>query len=250
MIRAIIIDDEPHCTQRLADLLDRYCKQSVWVAGTFDNVDDAVAGLAALKPELVFLDIQLHEQTGFDLLGRLPQIDFEVIFTTAYDNYAIQAFKFSAVDYLLKPIDPDDLLQAIVRLQKILDQRQLTEKFNTLLHNLKTTDNTYKKITVATNKGLLFLQVSDITRCQSDVNYTTIYLKDKQQIVVAKTLKDFEDMLTDHNFFRIHNSHLINMDCIKSYHKGKGGYVTLNDNTSLEVSTRRRDLFLKKVEEM
>lgn len=250
MIRAIIIDDETHCTQRLAGLLDRYCKQSVWVAGTFDNVDDAVAGLAALKPELVFLDIQLHEQTGFDLLGRLPQIDFEVIFTTAYDNYAIQAFKFSAVDYLLKPIDADDLLQAIVRLQKILDQRQLTEKFNTLLHNLKTTDNTSKKITVATNKGLLFLQVSDITRCQSDVNYTTIYLKDKQQIVVAKTLKDFEDMLTDHNFFRIHNSHLINMDCIKSYHKGKGGYVTLNDNTSLEVSTRRRDLFLKKVEEM
>jgi two-component system LytT family response regulator len=250
MIRAIIIDDETHCTQRLAGLLDRYCKQSVWVAGTFDNVDDAVAGLAALKPELVFLDIQLHEQTGFDLLGRLPQIDFEVIFTTAYDNYAIQAFKFSAVDYLLKPIDADDLLQAVVRLQKILDQRQLTEKFNILLHNLKTTDNTSKKITVATNKGLLFLQVSDITRCQSDVNYTTIYLKDKRQIVVAKTLKDFEDMLTDHNFFRIHNSHLINMDCIKSYHKGKGGYVTLNDNTSLEVSTRRRDLFLKKVEEM
>lgn len=250
MIRAIIIDDEQHCSNRLTDLLNRFCKQAVTIAGTFKNVDDAVAGINTLKPDLVFLDIQLHDQTGFDLLERISQIDFEVIFTTAYDNYAIQAFKFSAVDYLLKPIDPDDLVQSVGKLQKIFHQRELTEKFDALLHNIKTADTLSKKITVATSKGLLFLQVSDITRCQSDVNYTTIYLKDKQQIVVAKTLKEFEDMLSDHNFFRIHNSHLINMDCIKSYHKGKGGYVTLIDNTSLEVSTRRRDLFLKRVEEM
>jgi len=250
MIRAVIVDDEQHCISRLTDLLNRHCKQTVTIAGAFGSVDEAITGIINLKPDLVFLDIQLHEQTGFDMLAQLPHIDFEVIFTTAYDNYAIQAFKFSAVDYLLKPIDPDDLVQAVNKLQKILDQQQLTEKFSALFHNLKTADNTSKKITVATNKGLLFLQISDIVRCEADVNYTTIFLKDKQQIMVAKTLKEFEDMLSDHNFFRIHNSHLINMDYIKSYHKGKGGYVTLADNTSLEVSTRRRDLFLKRIEEM
>lgn len=250
MIRSIIVDDEMHCTNRLTDLLHKYCKNTVHVAGTFDTVDTAIAGISELKPELLFLDVQLHELTGFDLLGRIPEINFEVIFTTAYDNYAIKAFKFSAIDYLLKPVDPDDLLQAVSKLQRVLQQHDLSDKFNTLLHNLKSGSGASKKITVPTSKGLMFLPVNDIIRCESDVNYTTIYLKDKQQLMVAKTLKEFDDMLAEHQFFRIHNSHLINLDYIKSYHKGKGGYVTLSDNTSLEVSTRRKDLFLKKIEEM
>jgi two-component system LytT family response regulator len=250
MIRSIIVDDEQHCTNRLADLLNKYCKNTVQVVGTFDSVEKALIGINELKPELVFLDVQLHELTGFELLEQIPQIDFEVIFTTAYDNYAIKAFKFSAVDYLLKPVDPDDLLQAIDKLQKVLQQHDLSDKFNTLFHNLKSGNGVSKKITVPTSKGLMFLPINDIIRCESDVNYTTIFMKDKKQLMVAKTLKEFDDMLADHQFFRIHNSHLINLDYIKSYHKGKGGYVTLSDNTSLEVSTRRKDLFLKKIEEM
>ncbi|HEY4194756.1 MAG TPA: LytTR family DNA-binding domain-containing protein [Mucilaginibacter sp.] len=250
MIRSVIVDDEQHCTNRLTDLLNRYFKQTVHVAGTFATVDEAETGIIELKPDLVFLDVQLNGLTGFDLINRMPEINFEVIFTTAYDSYAIKAFKFSALDYLLKPIDSEDLLQAIDKFKKSQYQNDLSEKFSTFFHNLKNQPGTSKKITVHTSKGLEFLPISDIVRCEADVNYTTIYLKDKHQLMVAKTLKDFNDMLADHQFFRIHNSHLINLDYIKSYQKGKGGYVILVDNTSLEVSTRRKDLFLKKMEEM
>ncbi|HVW12715.1 MAG TPA: LytTR family DNA-binding domain-containing protein [Mucilaginibacter sp.] len=248
MIRSIIVDDEDHCVNRLQGLLDTYCKHTVQVAGTFNTVEKALAGIAKIKPDLLFLDVQLHEQTGFDLLSQLPNINFEVIFTTAYDNYAIKAFRFSAFDYLLKPIDPDELLQAISKLQKVMQHNELSEKFSALLGNLRSNSLAALKITVPTNKGLVFLPVDDIIRCEASVNYTTIYLKDKQSLMVAKTLKDFEELLADHHFFRIHNSHLINLNCIKSYHRGKGGYVVLSDNTSLEVSTRKKDLFLKKVE--
>lgn len=250
MIRSIIVDDEQHCTNRLAGMLNTHCKSTVQLTGTFASVDAAFEGIASLKPDLVFLDVQLHGLTGFDLLERLPEINFEVIFTTAYDNYAIKAIKFSAIDYLLKPVDPGDLLQAIARLQKILQQHDLSEKFDTLFHNLKSANVASRKITVPTSKGLMFLPVNDIIRCEADVNYTTIYLKDKQRLMVAKTLKEFDDLLADHQFFRIHNSHLINLDHIKSYHKGKGGYVTMTDNTSLEVSTRRKDLFMKRIEDI
>lgn len=248
MIKAIIVDDEQHCINRLEEMLHNFCRQTVQLVGAFDTVEKAITGISELKPDLVFLDVQLHEKTGFDLLSQLPEINFEVIFVTAYDNYAIKAFKFSAVDYLLKPIDPDDLLQAINKLQRVMQQHELTDKFQTLLNNFKT-NNAARKITVPTSKGLVFLSIDDIIRCEASVNYTTIYLKDKQQLMVAKTLKDFEDMLSDLQFFRIHNSHLINLNYIKTYHKGKGGYVTLADNISLEVSTRRKDLFLKKIEE-
>jgi len=249
MIRAIIVDDEQHCINRLEDVLHKYCRQTLLVAGTFDTAEKAMTGIRELKPDLIFLDVQLHDRTGFDLLSQLPEINFEVIFVTAYDNYAIKAFKFSAIDYLLKPVDPDDLLRAVDKLQRVLQQQELTDKFSTLLYNLKASNTATRKITVPTSKGLVFLVIDDIIRCEASVNYTTIYLKDKQQLMVAKTLKDFEDILSDHQFFRIHNSHLINLNYIKTYHKGKGGYVVLSDNTGLEVSTRRKDLFLKKIEE-
>ncbi|MBS1525013.1 MAG: response regulator transcription factor [Bacteroidetes bacterium] len=248
MIRSIIVDDEAHCISRLQELLNTYCRHTVQVKGTFNTLEQAVTAISELKPDLVFLDVQLHDQTGFDLLEQIPKIDFEVIFTTAYDSYAIKAFKFSAIDYLLKPIDPDDLIQAINKLQKVLHRNELSDKFNALLDNLKTNNPAAKRIAIPTSKGLVFLAIEDIIRCEASVNYTTIYLKDKQSLMVAKTLKDFEELLADHHFFRIHNSHLINLNCIKSYHRGKGGYVVLSDNTSLEVSTRKKDLFLKKVE--
>jgi two-component system LytT family response regulator len=249
MIKAVIVDDEQHCINRLEGMIRDYCRQTVQIIGTFNTVETAISGIEELKPDLVFLDVQLHDVTGFDLLSRIPYIDFEVIFVTAYDNYAIKAFKFSAVDYLLKPVDPDDLLRAISKLQRVLEQQDLSNKFSTLLHNLKAGNPATRKITIPTSKGLVFLPIDDIIRCEASINYTTIYLKDKQQLMVAKTLKDFEDILSDYQFFRIHNSHLINLNYIKTYHKGKGGYVVLSDNTSLEVSTRRKDLFLKKIEE-
>ncbi|MDB5149888.1 MAG: response regulator transcription factor [Mucilaginibacter sp.] len=248
MIRAIIIDDEQHCIVRLSDMLARYCPQQIELLATCDNAADALTAIKSLKPDLLFLDVELQETTGMDLLRQFQQIDFEVIFTTAHEKYAIQAFRFSAVDYLLKPIDSDELTTAISKLDKMLGQKDLNNKFEALLQNFHNKPSSQtKKITVPSGNELLFLEISQITRCEADVNYTTIYLKDKQKIMVAKTLKDFDDLLTDHGFFRIHNSHLINLSYIRSYQKGKGGYVVLTDGTNLEVSTRRKELFLKAV---
>jgi two-component system LytT family response regulator len=169
------------------------------------------------------------------------------VFTTAFEKYAVQAFKFSAIDYLLKPVDPDDLQHAIGKLQEKLSKQEMSAKLEILFHNLKTMEGASKRISVPTLHGLEFLQVRDIVRCESDVNYTNIFLKDRQKITVAKTLKEFEELLTDYNFFRVHNSHLINLTHIKKYNKGTGGYVTMADNSEVEVSTRRKEEFLARI---
>jgi len=248
MINVIIIDDEDHCISRLQTILEDYCRAEVRILGTCNNIDLGYEAIMKLKPDLVFLDIQIHAYTGFDLLQRFEKLNFEVVFTTAFEQYAIQAFKFSASDYLLKPIDPDDLVATVQRLKQKMAQNQQGGSFQLLFENFKNMQQQNKKITVPTINGLLFLPVQDIIRCKSDVNYTTIYLKDKSTVFVAKTLKEFESMLIPHDFFRVHNSHLVNLAYVKSYNKGKGGYLQLEDLTEIEVSTRRKDDFLKKLE--
>lgn len=247
MIKALIIDDEQHCIDRLAHLVATHCTDSVELCGSFKTVDEGYKAIKAIQPQLVFLDVEIQDKTGFDLLQQLPEINFEVIFTTAYDKYAVQAFKFSALDYLLKPVDADDLQQAMHKLNQKLSQQQLSQKFDVLFHNLKNIQGTSKKICVPVVSGLVFIQVSDILRCESEVNYTTLFLKNKQKLLVAKTLKEFEEMLTEYNFYRVHNSHLINLAYIKNYNKGKGGFVVMEDGTEIEVSTRRKEEFLKKL---
>lgn len=250
MIRTIIIDDEQHCIDRLTDLIRNNCKESIEIAGAFQSVSTGLAAIKNIRPELVFLDVQIDSQTGFDLLKQVPEISFDIIFTTAYEKYAVQAFKFSAIDYLLKPVDPDDLLQAVEKLKEKISKDETAKKVDVLIHNMKNLQGNTKKISIPTLTGLVFLQIKDIIRCQSDVNYTTIYLQDKTKLLVAKTLKEFEELLTEYNFFRIHNSHLVNLEYIKSYNKGKGGFVTIADGSEIEVSTRRKDLFLKKLSEL
>jgi two-component system LytT family response regulator len=170
-----------------------------------------------------------------------------VIFTTAHQQYAVQAFKFSALDYLLKPIDPDDLIQAVLKLKEKNSKEEMSAKLDSLFHNLKSMQGAAKKISVPTVNGFSLIDVNDIIRCQSDINYTTIFLKDKQRITVAKTLKEFEELLSNYNFYRVHNSHLVNLHYIKNYNKGKGGFVSMTDNSTIEVSTRRKDDFLKRL---
>jgi two-component system LytT family response regulator len=250
MIKAIIVDDEQHCINRLSRLLNENCAQSVNVLGAYMSGGAALEAIDSMEPDLVFMDIQLGDMLGIDLLKLVPEVKFDVIFTTAYDNYAIQAFKFSAIDYLLKPLAADELVAAINRVEQINDKKQLAKKLDTLFHNLKYQNGNTAKISVPTSTGLVFLNVKDIIRCKADVNYTTIYLKDKTSITVAKTLKEFEGMLTPHDFYRIHSAHLINMHSIKSYHRGKGGYIVMHDNTTLEVSSRKKYLFLKAMGEL
>jgi len=247
MIKALIIDDEQHCIDRLSGLLEKNHRDTIELLGSAASVKDGIKLIKELQPGLIFLDVQIHDRTGFDLLRESGNINFKVIFTTAYDKFAIQAIKFSAIGYLLKPIDEDDLTEALNKLgsNSIDDMRAMTKVIE---HNINSLSKK-KKITIATGNELIFLDIDEIIRCHSDINYTTIFKNDKQKILVAKTLKEFEELLTEHDFFRIHNSDLINLAYIKSYNKGKGGSVILNDGTELEVSTRRKEEFLKKMAE-
>ena len=245
MIKAIIIDDEQHCIDRIDHLLKAYEKNFETV-GTYSTVEAGIEGIKKLKPDVLFLDVQIHDKTGFDVLKAFSTYPFEVVFTTAFESYAVQAFKFSAIDYLLKPIDKEDFDEAMHKVKEKLRTKDFSEKVEHLLNNVNKEDSK-KKIGIPTFDGLVFLKVSDIIRCESDVNYTTIFTVDSKKITVSKTLKYFENLLKDCHFFRIHNSHLINLQYIKKYTKGKGGYVTLTDNTTLEVSTRRKEEFLNAI---
>ena len=247
MTKAIIIDDEQHCINRLENLLTNYCSDNIQLCGSFQSVEDGLTAVKNTKPGLVFLDVEIKDETGFDFLKQIPEINFEVIFTTAYDKYAVQAFKFSAIDYLLKPVDADELQASIKKLNDKFSQKEMSQKFDALFHNLKNIQSASKRICVPVLTGFVLLQTEDIIRCESNINYTTLFLKDKQKLLVAKTLKEFEELLREYNFYRVHNSHLINLAYINSYNKGKGGFVVMKDGSEVEVSTRRKDDFIKRL---
>lgn len=249
MLKAIILDDEKHCIDRIIQL-SKQLNNAIEIVGYYSNIESAYEAIKKLQPDLIFLDIQIHDANGFDLLKKFDSINFHVIFTTAYESYAIQAIKFSAFDYLLKPIDLDDLKETINRLFEKHTQNSIDINYQALLQNLMHIKNQSKKITIQTQTETILLNIQDIIRCESDINYTTIYTNEKKKIVVAKTLKDFETMLKPYNFFRVHNSHLINLEYLKSYDKGKGGYVHLLDNSVVEVSVRRKEEFVEKLNQL
>ena len=243
MIRVIIVDDEIQCCETLAESLNAYCPQIELLAQCRD-VEEAKIAIARFEPDLVFLDIEMPHASGFDLLVQINPTNFEVIFTTAHDQYAIRAIKFSALDFLLKPIGRQDLEQAVHRaaIKETLRQK----KIDTLLYNLNYL-NSEKKIALPTLNGLEFVSVGDIVRCESDNNYTVFYMLNQTKIVVSKTLKEYDDMLDEYHFFRVHQSHLINLRYIKNYIKGEGGVVTMTDNSTVDVSRRKKDEFLKRL---
>jgi two-component system, LytTR family, response regulator len=245
MIKAIIIDDEQHCTDRLTSLLKNHHADTINLVASTASVKEGIKAIKEQQPDLIFLDVQINDRTGFDLLREYGKINFKIIFTTAYDRFAIQAIKFSAIGYLLKPIDEDDLKEALDKIKETSIEQ--TNLMATVIENNMQQPQKKKRLTIPSGNELLFLNIEEIIRCHSDVNYTTIFKTDKQKIVVAKTLKEFEELLLDQDFFRVHNSDLINLSYIKSYNKGKGGSVILTDGTELEVSTRRKEDFLKKM---
>ncbi|WP_192350546.1 LytTR family DNA-binding domain-containing protein [Algoriphagus sp. Y33] len=240
MITIAIIDDEQHCIDRVTAFLEPYGNQIRRLC--FYTADEAVKGIDSLCPDIVFLDVQLYDKTGFDVLSAISFTDFCLIFTTAYEQYAIDAFKFSAIDYLLKPIDREDFDKAMRKAIKKVEQAQLNERINVLLGHLSPA-NIPKKIGIPSREGFSFLDISEIVRCEANVNYTELFTKDGKKHTVSKTLKHFEEILTTYGFFRIHNSHLINLSYVKGY--AKSGYVTLIDNLKLEISVRRKDAFIK-----
>jgi two-component system, LytTR family, response regulator len=248
MIKAIIVDDELNCRESLYNILEKYFKNIV-VIDKIGSPGEAYDSIMKHKPDLVFLDIEMPKENAFDLLEKFnDDIQFDIIFTTAYNHYAVKAIKFSALDYLLKPIDIDDLREAIARLEKKKNNRQLmNNQMNILFSNLKQ-ENKRKKIVVPDGEGLLFIYLDEIIRCESDGNYTFFILNNKKKIIVSKTLGDYEELFTEESFFRIHRSHLINLQHIKKYIRGEGGYVIMSDDSQVEVSRRKKIEFLELLE--
>jgi len=245
MINCIIVDDEPKSRESLKILLEDFC-QNVVVKALCQDVAEAVDAIQMHKPDVVFLDIHLQRETGFDLLTRLNDVNFEVIFTTAYSEYAIKAFKFSAIDYLLKPIDIEELKRALAKVEKRMSDT-ISDRLKQLIQNLKAPSTENYKLALPTSDGLVFVKVNDILYCEASSNYTLIFTFDGKKHVVSRTLKEYEDMLSEHNFFRIHNSYLINLNAIKKYVRGEGGYVVMANDQSLDVSKRKKEAFLLKI---
>ncbi len=246
MIKAIIVDDELGARESLSKMIEKNCKQ-IEVVAKVDSMLGAFEAITNKEPDLVFLDIEMPNGNAFDLLEKFKTINFNIIFTTAYDHYAIKAIKFSAVDYILKPIDPEELINAVKRFEDQAGQKTTLDKqFKTLLSNVRP-GNKLKKVGIPDGDGLIFINLADIIRCDSDGNYTFFILTNGKKIIASRTLGEYEQMFADDNFFRIHRSHLINLEHVKKYIKGEGGYVVMTDNSQVEVSRRNKTDFLERL---
>lgn len=238
MLTAIIVDDEKGATQSLSNIIRAKCP-NIEIAATADSVQKAMNVIGSVKPDIIFLDIQLGNESGFDLLEKTGQHDFEVIFVTAYDKYAIRAIKFAALDYLLKPIDANELVAAVSKAEEKRNQSLKNNSLSVLLNN-RQKESAGQTIGLPTMQGFDFVEITDIIRAESTGNYTTFFLKNNKKIFVSRLLKEFEELLADLNFFRVHQSHLINLKYIKQYHKGERGELVMSDNSVVPVSKRKK----------
>ena len=247
LIRVILVDDEIDNLKMLQSLLDTYCPQ-VRVLGTAEGVESATALIRAKQPDLVFLDIEMVQGNAFDLLNRLQPIDFHVIFVTAFDNYAIRAFKYNAIDYLLKPVNIRELCAAVERVSARTVESNVLDRLRMVLTDFSSgADPAEKKIAIPTVTGLSFVSLRDISWLEAKGSYTELHLQNGTKMTSSGTIKDYEDMLPDSIFYRVHHSFIINLNKVKVYQKGRGGMVTMEDGQSIEVSARRRDGFMQRV---
>lgn len=246
MIKTIIVDDEEKSCVTLNNLITRHCP-SLSVVAHCDSVGSAVKTIKTHSPGLVFLDIEMPFKNGFSLFDEIRNPDFSVIFTTAYDQYAIKAIKYSALDYLLKPVDVEELKKAVEHFESQQERNSSkTDNYELLLSALKLKSKS-AKIAVPTFDGLQMISAEEIVKCTADESYTHITLTNGSKLVVSRILKEFEDLLSDYNFFRVHNSSLVNLAHVKKYVKGDGGYVIMSDDETVEVSRRKKNELLAKL---
>ncbi len=243
MLTAIIIDDEAKGRMALKQKLLDYCEE-IQLAGEAENGIEGIKLIEKMHPDIVFLDIEMPRMDGFEMLHRLPEKNFHIIFTTAYDQYAIKAIKYAAFDYLLKPIDIEELKIAVSKIH-FRPQIHTGKKLELLDQNLL--KNNFNKIAISTLEGLLFFNISDIIHLEANSNYTTIYFTNRPKLLASKTLKDFEELLPTDIFFRTHHSHLINLNYIKRYIKGDGGQIELQNGNYVDVSRRKKEEFLNAI---
>ncbi|MFT3823361.1 MAG: LytTR family DNA-binding domain-containing protein [Chitinophagaceae bacterium] len=249
MIRTILIDDEPRGLNTLRRLLHEYCP-GVKIVAECTDADSAKEKIELLEPQLVFLDISLPGKTGFDLLAELETNNFEIIFVTAHNQYSLQAFRYSAIDYLMKPIDEDLLVDAVKRAEKRISANAINKNISTLLHNLQKPQSRQEmKLCIPSLQGFQVVELKDILFCEASGSYTGFYFTDKLHLVSAKPIHEYEELLADAGFVRIHKSYLINLLHVKEYLRGEGGSVILSNDKEVEVSRRKKDVFLGRIKE-
>ncbi len=241
-LKTIIVDDELDAVNFIRSIIEEYCPK-LEVVGTGHSAKEGSKLIINKTPDLVFLDVEMPHGSGFDLLANFPDKTFDVIFITAFNHYAIQAIKFSAVDYILKPININEFISAV---DKVLDKKASNDyrnaNFKTLLENVRST--LPSKLAIPTSNGMEYLNTKEIIRVEADRSYSWFYLKDHRKILVSRNLKEYQELLTDRNFFRTHNSHLINLEYVKKYIRSEGGAIELIDGSQVPISRGKRDLFL------
>ncbi|MFD2904105.1 LytR/AlgR family response regulator transcription factor [Sphingobacterium anhuiense] len=241
MMRAVLIDDEISNLENLRILLEKHCPQ-ITIIATAQSVGDAVDVIEKYVPDLVFLDIQMGDQTGFDVLKLLPTRNFEVIFVTAYDQYGIEAIKFAALDYLLKPIDIEELMHAVKKAERKFTRQIQTSQLDFLLQQLKKPEPTISKIALPMQSEIRYVSLSEIIRCEADNTYTHFFLSNGEKILVSKSLKEYSDLLRPNGFLRTHQSHLVNPKYVKSWLKEDGGILLLISGDKIPISKPNKDI--------
>lgn len=242
-MKVIIVDDETLVAKNLELLLNRYCPDVI-IEGIAHSAKDAEALIKDKRPDIIFLDVEMPHGNGFDLLKRFDQINFGVIFVTAFDHYAIKAIKYSAIDYLLKPIDINELVAAVAKAQAQMKNKSVSQGLNLLLQNLAQPAARLQKLTLPTMDGMIFVNIDEILYCKSDGNYTSFYLVNGQNPMATRQIGTYEDMLPEPLFCRIHRQYIVNVNKVSKYIKGRGGYVVMNDGKIIDVSVRKKEDFL------
>lgn len=242
--KTIIVEDEIMSLEFLKTLVTEFCTE-IQIIGTASNVKDAIQLIDTHSPDIVFMDIEMQTGTGFDVLQGIKERNFHVIFTTAFDHYAIKAIKFSAIDYLLKPINLEELQESVTKAVSALSQRQQDSKIQLLIKNLERSGKEGFSISLSTSDGIEYIRLSQIIRLEANGPYTTFFTKNQKKIMVSKNLKEYELLLSDHDFFRIHNSYIINLNEIYRMTKTDGGYVIMSDDAMIAISPRKKEQFLR-----
>lgn len=246
-IKAVIVDDEAGSVRTMEELLAKYC-HSVEVVGKAFDPEEAAEVIAIQKPNLVFLDIEMPFGNAFDLLDKIAPVEFEIIFVTAFNNYAIKAFRYAAADYLLKPIDIEELKESVARIEQRMGEQRVNARIATLLENLQTPETgAFRKISLPTSDGFRIEDIHNIMYLNAEGSYTFIFMKGGEKILVSKNLKEFEDILPESIFCRIHHSSIVNINYVKQYYKGRGGEVVMEDGEVIMISTRKKADFFKMI---
>jgi len=246
MLKAVIIEDEAASRETLRNYLTKYCKE-VHVSGEADSVKTGLEAISLHKPDVIFLDVEMPYGNAFDLLDQIEEKNFETVFVTAYDHYAMKAINFSASYYILKPIDIDELIKAVEIIAEKKESKEHALRTKILIDNIKIENKQLQKLMLPLLDGFEVVKIKDIVRCQANDNLTEFYFNDGSRRLICRTLKFYEELLTDMDFVRIHKSHLINLHFLKRYKKGKGGQVIMSDNSVLDVAPAKKSLLLERL---